>query len=121
LTISDNQAVSAASVSSLSTSFWGYVRERPSAAPRAVEGGAAAVALNVHLQGRGMVHEPIYCRERHRLIREDPAPISKRLICRDQHRSALVTGGEELGEHAGLGLVLGDVVRSADGSNLAWQ
>jgi hypothetical protein len=72
--------------------------------------GASAVALEVDLLVlRGIVHDSVDCRERHRLIRENPSPFSQRLFSRFQHRSALVSGGDGLEEHAVRGLVLRDV------------
>ena len=47
--------------------------------------------------------------QRHRGVGEDLVPFSERLICRDEHGSALVSGADQLEEHAGLGLILGDV------------
>ena len=50
--------------------------------------------------------EAIEC---HSLAWEDSAPFAEGLIGGDQDGSAFVAGGDELEEHAGLGLVLGDV------------
>src|SRR5215475_12830587 len=40
---------------------------------------------------------------------EDPVPFSEGLIGSDQHRAPLVACADELEQHTGLGLVLGDV------------
>jgi len=47
--------------------------------------------------------------ECHCLVGEDLAPFAERLIGRDQHRSPLVTCGDQLEQYAGFGLILGDV------------
>jgi hypothetical protein len=47
--------------------------------------------------------------DRHRLIWEDLTPLAKRLIGGDEKGSPLVAGANELKEHAGFGLVFGDV------------
>ena len=56
-----------------------------------------------------MVDEAIDGRECHGWIGEDLDPFAERLVGRDQHGSALVTRGDQLEEHAGFGLILGDV------------
>ena len=48
-------------------------------------------------------------RDRHCLVREDLAPFAERLVGGDEEGSPLVAGADELKEHAGFGLVLGDV------------
>ena len=45
----------------------------------------------------------------HRLIGEDFAPLAERLIGGDEQGSPLVSGSDEFEEHAGFGLILGDV------------
>src|SRR6516165_10738688 len=52
----------------------------------AAEGRLAAVALDVHLQDRGVVHEAVDGCERHCLVGEDAAPLAERLVGRDQKR-----------------------------------
>ena len=42
-------------------------------------------------------------------VGEDLAPFTERLIGRDQQGSAFIAGGDQLEQHAGLGLILGDV------------
>ena len=69
----------------------------------------AAVAFDVHLEDCGVVNEPIDRGERHGGVREDPSPFSEGLVCGNEHGTALVAGADELEEHRGLGLVLGDV------------
>ena len=53
--------------------------------------------------------EPVDGGERHGGIGEDPVPLSEGLVGGDQDGSPLVAGADQLEEHAGLGLVLGDV------------
>ena len=55
------------------------------------------------------MHEAIDSRERHGLIREDLAPFAERLVGCDEHGAPFVACGDQLEQHAGLGLVLGDV------------
>ena len=43
-----------------------------------------------------MMDEAIDGREGHGLVREDLAPFAERLVGRDQHGSAFVTGGDQL-------------------------
>src|SRR4051794_11427023 len=47
--------------------------------------------------------------DRHSLIREDLAPLAKGLVGSDEEGSPLVPGADEFKEHAGFGLVFGDV------------
>ena len=75
----------------------------------AFEGGAAAVALDVHLEDGGVMDEAVDGGQRHRRVREDLAPLAERLVGGDQHGSPFVPGADELEQHAGLGLVLGDI------------
>ena len=42
------------------------------------------IALNVHLQDRGVVHEPIDGCQRHGLVGENLAPLAERLVGRDE-------------------------------------
>ncbi len=56
-----------------------------------------------------MVHEPVGSRQRHGLIGENLAPFAEGLVGRDQQGSAFIAGGDQLEQHAGLGLILGDV------------
>ena len=49
--------------------------------------------------------------EGHGLIREDLAPLAERLVGGDQHGSPFVSGGNQLEEDAGLGMVLGEEFR----------
>ena len=53
--------------------------------------------------------EAVDSRERHGLIGEDFAPLAERLVGRDQHGSPLISRCDRLEQHAGLGLILGDV------------
>ncbi len=50
-----------------------------------IEGFAASIALDIHLQDRGVMDESIDGRERHGLVREDLAPFADWLVGRDQY------------------------------------
>ena len=82
---------------------------RPAGSAFAVEGGASAVAFDVHLEDGGVVDEAIDDGECHRLVGEDFAPLAERLVGGDEQGSPLIPGADELEEHAGFGLILGDV------------
>src|SRR4051794_7828502 len=56
-----------------------------------------------------MMDEAIDGREGHSLVREDLVPFAERLVGRDQQGSPLITGGDQLEQHARFGLILGDV------------
>ena len=75
----------------------------------ACDGGAPPVAFDIHLEDGGMVDEAVDGGDGHCRIGEHLAPVSERLVCCDQQRAALVAGGDEFEQHAGLGLILGDV------------
>jgi len=75
----------------------------------AFERGFPAITLDVHLQDGGVVHEPVDSRQCHGLVGENLAPFAEGLIGRDEQRSAFVAGSDQLEQHAGLGLILGDV------------
>src|SRR5580658_8043288 len=68
---------------------------RSAEAAFAFEGGAAAVALDVHLKDRGVVDQAIDDGQRHRLIGEDLSPFAERLVGGDQQGSPLVSGTDE--------------------------
>src|SRR5712664_4818909 len=82
---------------------------RSAEAAFAFEGGAAAVALDVHLEDRGVVDQAIDYSQRHRLVGEDLSPFAERLVGGDQQGSPLVSGTDELEQDAGFGLILGDI------------
>jgi len=82
---------------------------RPAAASLSFERGAAAVALDVHLEDGGVMNEAVDDRDRHCLIRKDLAPFPERLVGGDEEGSPFVASADELEEHAGFGLVFGDV------------
>ena len=82
---------------------------RPAAASLAFEGGATAVALDVHFEDGGVVDEAVDDSDRHCLVREDFAPFAEGLVGGYEDRPPLVAGADELKEHAGFGLVFGDV------------
>jgi hypothetical protein len=56
-----------------------------------------------------VVHKPLNGRQRHGLVGEDLTPFTERLVGGDQQGSAFVMGGDELEQHTGLSLFLGDV------------
>jgi hypothetical protein len=85
------------------------VRWRPSWTAFSFESGPSAIALDVHLDDGGVVNEAIDGGEGHGGVREDPVPFAEWLIGRDQHRASLVACTDEFEQHAGLGLILGDV------------
>ena len=85
------------------------VDRRPAAASLAFERDATAVALDVHLEDGGMMNQAVDDRDRHCLVREDLAPFAEGLVGGDEEGSPLVAGADELKEHAGFGLVFGDV------------
>src|SRR6266852_5775249 len=74
-----------------------------------VEGLAAAITLDIHLQNRCVMDQAIDGGKRHSLVGKDLAPFAKWLIGRYQHGFPLVTCGDQLEQHAGYGLILGDV------------
>ena len=80
----------------------------PAGAAFAFEGGAAAIALDVHLEDGGVVDEAVDDGERHRLVGEDFPPFSERLVGGDQQGTPLVSGTDEFEQDAGFGLILGD-------------
>ena len=75
----------------------------------AFEGGAASVALDVHLENRGVVDQAIDDGQRHRLVGEDLAPLPERLVGGDQQGPPLVPGTDEFEQDTGFGLILGDI------------
>jgi len=56
-----------------------------------------------------VVHEPVDGRQRHGFVGEDLAPFTERLVGRDQQGSAFIAGSDQLKQHTGLCLILGDV------------
>lgn len=74
-----------------------------------LDGCAAAIALDVELKDGRVVDEAIDGGEGHGGVWEDPVPLAEGLVGSDQEGSSLVPGADQLEEHAGLGLVLGDV------------
>src|SRR5690348_7877744 len=55
------------------------------------------------------MNEAVDDSDRHCLVREDFAPFAEGLVGGDEERAPLVAGADELKEHAGFGLVFGDV------------
>jgi hypothetical protein len=82
---------------------------RPASASLAFKGRATAVAFDVHLEDGGVMNEAVDDSDRHCLVREDFAPFAEGLVGGDEERTPLVAGADELKEHAGFGLVFGDV------------
>ena len=75
----------------------------------AFERGFPAIALDVHLEDGGVVDEAVDGGERHGLVGENLAPFAEGLVGGDEQGAALVAGADQLEQHAGLGLILGDV------------
>src|SRR5665213_3232482 len=75
----------------------------------ALEGGAPAVAIDVHLEDGGAVDEAIDGGEGHGGVWEALAPFAERLVGGDQGGAALVAAADQLEENGGLGLLRGDV------------
>ncbi len=86
----------------------GLVPWGPAGPTFAVEGGAAAIALDIHLEDRGVVDETVDRRQRHRLVGEDLAPFAEGLVGGNEQRAALVAGADQFEQDAGLGLILAD-------------
>jgi hypothetical protein len=82
---------------------------RSAGAAFALEGGAAAIAFDVHLEDGGVVNKAIDDGQRHRLVGEDLSPFAERLAGCDQQGSPLVSGTDEFEQDAGFGLILGDI------------
>ena len=61
----------------------------------AFERGFAAIALDVHLQDGGVVHEPVDGCQCHGLVGENLAPFAEGLVGRDEQGSAFVAGGDQ--------------------------
>lgn len=74
-----------------------------------MEGSAAAVALDVHLEDGGVMDQAIDRGERHGGIGEDPPPFAEWLVGGDQRRAALVPRADEFEQDRCLGLVFSDV------------
>src|SRR3954452_21411082 len=72
-------------------------------------GNAPTVALGVEFKNGSVVNKPIDRRDSDGGIGEDLAPFAERLIAGDDERAALVALGDQLEQHAGLGLVFADI------------
>jgi len=59
------------------------VGSRPSGTALPVDGSATAIALDVHLQDGGVMHEAVDGGERHGLVGEHLALFAERLVGRD--------------------------------------
>ena len=82
---------------------------RPPGTAFSFDGVAPAIALDVHLEDGRVMDEAIDGGERHGGIGKDLSPFAEGLVGGDEHRSSFVAGADQLEQHAGLGLVLGDV------------
>lgn len=69
----------------------------------------SSVAFDVHLEDGGVVDQAVDSRQRHSLIGEDRVPRTEGLVGGNQHGAAFISGADQLEQHAGLGLILGDV------------
>ena len=58
-------------------------RWRSASGARAFDRLFSTVAIDIHFEDRGMMHEAVDCSEGHCLVREDPSPFGKWLICGD--------------------------------------
>src|SRR5713101_2674746 len=67
----------------------------------AVERGAAAIALDVHLEDCGVMDKAIDDGEGHCLVWKDLAPLAERLVGGDQQGPPFVSGADEFEQHAG--------------------
>ena len=56
-----------------------------------------------------MVDQSIDGGQRHGRVGEDRIPRTEGLVCGDQHGAPFISGADQLEQHAGLGLILGDV------------
>jgi len=93
-------------------SGWGFdcrARCRPPLALRFLYRCLSSVAVDVHFEDCSVVDEPIYGGNRHGLIGKDFSPFAEGLICGDGQGSSLVAGDDELEQHAGFRLILGDI------------
>jgi len=73
------------------------------------DSGAAPVALDIELEDGRVMDEAIDGGEGHDGVGEDPVPFAEGLAGGDQDGAVLIARADQLEEHAGLGLVLGDI------------
>ncbi len=73
------------------------------------ERGFPPITVDVHLEDRRMMDEPVDGGERHGSVWEDFSPFAEGLICGDEQRASLVSGADQLEEDVRFGLILGDV------------
>ena len=66
---------------------------------------APAITFDVHLEDRGVMHEPVDRSERHCRVREDAVPFTEGLVGGDEQGSALVSGTDQFEEDGGLRLI----------------
>ena len=69
---------------------------RAARAAFAFEGGATAIAFDIHLEDRGVVHQAVDDGDGHCRIGKDFAPVAERLIGSDQQRAPLIAGADQL-------------------------
>ena len=67
------------------------------------------ITFDIHLEDDGVVDETVDRGERHCGIGKNLPPFAKGLICCDQQGAPFVAGADQFEQHAGLGLVLGDI------------
>ena len=77
--------------------------------PLCLLGGAPPVAFDIHLKDGFMMNEPVDGSQGHGGIGEDCVPLAEGLVGGDEHGSSLVSCADKLEQHAGLGLILGDI------------
>jgi hypothetical protein len=74
-----------------------------------VAGFAASVALNIQLEDRRVMNEPVYGGDGHAGVREDVIPAGERLVGRYQKTSPLIPFGDQFEQDARFRLILPDV------------
>lgn len=73
------------------------------------DSGAAPIAFDIHFDDGGVVNEAVDSGQGHGLVGKDLVPFSESLIGGDHDGAMLVAPADQLEEHGGLGLILGDV------------
>jgi hypothetical protein len=74
-------------------------------AARSFQCAPPSIALDVHLENRGVVNKAIDCRKRHGLIGENFPPFTEGLICSDEQRPSFVARADKFEQHARFCLV----------------
>ncbi len=70
---------------------------------------APSIAFDIHLKDDGVVDEAVDRGERHGGIGKNLSPFAKGLVGGDQQGAPFVAGADEFEQHAGFGLILGDI------------